>query len=265
MDGVVLLSPVRAGGVWGVSPNLVWYTEWQLRHDRRIVTPQFLVLYPKGHETSAREILNLAESSYPGETVSLGVHPQSRLVIAIYPNQTALNQAVGLSASQDNIGFYWHGVIDVLGPRGLHHVLGIPDSSYAVDGPVAHELGHALLNLAADGNYPAWFNEGIAQWEDYRQTGYQWLTSHNYLRRDALYSYSVLSGHFYALPHQSLAYRESFALVKYLVQVRGSQTLRTLITTLNNGTPFAIAVKKTYGAPIQTLFAHWQKSLGHSV
>ena len=261
-----LSMPMERVGYVAYRRTWIWYTEWHLRHDRRIVTPQFLVLYPTGHQTSAREILHLAENSYPGETASLGVDPKSHIVIALYPSQSALNRAVGISSPQNNnIGFYWHGVIDVLGPHGLHKALGVPDASYAVDGPMAHELGHALLNLAADGNYPAWFNEGIAQWEDYRQTGYQWLTSHNYLRHDALYPYSALSSHFYALPHQSLAYREGLVLIKYLVQIRGSQNLRMLIKTLKKGTPFALAVKKTYGVPIQSLFIHWQQSLGRSV
>lgn len=260
-----LRLPLQRVGYAVYRQTFIWRTEWHLRNDHRIASAQFLVLYPKGHATSAREILQLAEKADAGETVSLGVHPQSPLVIVLYPNQAALNQAVGLSSDQNNIGFYWHGVIAVLGPGGLNQAIGTPPSSYAVDGPVDHELGHALLNWAADGNYPAWFNEGIAQWEDYRQTGYQWLTPHNYLRSDSLYPYSALSSHFYALPHQSLAYREGFALIQYLVHIKGTQSLRSLVGTLRSGTPFALAVKNTYGFPVHTLFAHWQKSLRNPV
>ncbi len=244
---------------------LIWQTEWHLRGDHRVVDAHFLVLYPPGHQKSAEEIAHLASDAYAGEIANLGIHPTGRLVIAVYPNRASLNDAVGLPPQQNNIGFYWHGVIDVLGPHGLHQAIGLPLSSYPLDGPVAHELGHALLNLGAYGNYPSWFNEGVAQWEDLRQTGYQWLTAHNDLRTDPLYSLSTLSNDFYQLPHQGLAYREGLGMVEYLAHLGGPNTLANLVHVLGHGTPFDIAIKRTYGSPIQTLFDHWQHSLHRSV
>ena len=272
---VALIVLILGASIWVRTPierllygayrqGLIWQTEWHLSGDHQVGAPHFVVYYPPGHRNGAEEILQLASRAYSGEITNLGIHPQGRLVIALYSTQAALNRAVGLSPHQNNIGFYWHGVIDVLGPNGLSHSLGVAHNSYPVDGPVPHELGHALLNLGADGNYPAWFNEGIAQWEDYQQTGYQWLTPHNYLGRGPLYSYRALSHHFYQLPHQSLAYREGFGLVGYLAHLGGANTLPAFIQVLGEGTSFNTAVRTTYGAPIQIVFARWQKSLHHA-
>lgn len=241
--------------------TLIWQTQWRLRRDHHMLSSHFLVLYPPGDRQSAEKITDLASNDYRREIANLGLHPSGRLVIAVYPSEALLNRAVGMAPQQNNIGFYWHGVIDVLGPKGLHQALGIAPSSYPTDGPVAHELGHALLNIGAYGNYPAWFNEGIAQWEDYRLTGYQWLTPQNYLQKDPLYTYSELSSQFYRLPHQSLAYREGLGMVEYMTRMGTPNTLPALIKVLGHGTPFDAAVQQIYGTSIQTLFGRWKNSL----
>ena len=249
-------------GLYDVDRGLAAWRQERMLHGylvRRL--PHFVIYYTPTESKDVSLIAGLAQKSYPIETRTLRIFPNHPIPIVIEPSVAALNLAVGLPANDANLGVYWEGVARVLSPQAWLGQGPNVTTIYARSGPLPHELGHALLNLKADGNYPAWFNEGVAQWEDWRVTGYQWITKGNSLR-GPLYSMGQLSARFYRLPNQALAYREGLSLVRFL-RARGSQSswLRFL-DTLRRGTSFSYALRQVYRYPsVKAFFRKWYQDL----
>jgi hypothetical protein len=229
--------------------------------DQVLTTRHFVILYPAGLKPVARLVAELAERDYRIETVNLAVAPTARLTIVIYPTQATLDTSAGLPANADDIGLYDAGTIRIADPRSW--IVGADwQRVFSAEGPVAHELGHALLDWIADGNYPSWFNEGVAQEEDYRATGYVWLTPENRLT-GALYSMAQLDGNFYALPNQSLAYREGLSLVQFLIARRGQTAFDAFLRRLGQGGTFGGDLHAAYGFSPTSLFQAWHAWIDH--
>lgn len=235
----------------------IWRTARHLSGFDRLTGTHFIVLYPPGYHKDARLVEQVAEAAWPIETRDLSVYPSGRILIVVWPSEKAMNHAVSVPAQDNDIGFDYQGVIDVLAPSSWLGASPAASQQYRRQGPVAHELGHELLNFKADGNYPDWFNEGVAQYEDWRVTGYQWLTRNNYLS-GPLYPPGELTRHFYTLPHQSRAYRESLALVQYLVASHGLATFDRFLARLGDNQSFDQALQRTYRlSDTQALFQAW--------
>lgn len=238
-------------------------TAWDLRHWPKVENAAFRVYYPPGEADVARTVLGIATHALPFEEQNLDEFPRHQLLVVVYPTEAALDQAVGEPPDLANIGYDYDGVIDILSPKAW---LGSGPEALAAfrkDGPVPHELGHALLDLKADQNYPHWFNEGVAQYEDYRVTGYQWITPTNSLR-GPLYSMAQLSNAtFYSLPDQSRAYREGLALVEYLEGIKGHHAFLAFLHALQDDVPFNQALSQVYhfSSP-DALFHAWLRTLG---
>lgn len=221
-----------------------------------LTSASFRIYYAPGQAEEAGWVLQALDQALPYEEQNLAVTPKGRLTVVVYPSQAAMNEAVGVNGSANNIGYDYAGVIDILSPKAwLPH-----RQAFLAQGPAPHELGHALLNLKADGNYPAWFNEGVAQYEDWRTTGYQWVTSTNHLS-GPLYPMNQLTANFYGLSNQSRAYREGLALVQYLEQRQGQSGFHQFLQDLENGQSFQGALRTQYHFPSENaLFSAWQAS-----
>ncbi|NMP21666.1 peptidase MA family metallohydrolase [Sulfobacillus harzensis] len=227
----------------------------------QMTTRHFLLYYPPGQQAAAQWTLDALTRALPFEEKNLAVTSQHRLTVVLYSSQAAMNAAVGLNAHANNIGYTYDGVIDILSPTAWLGTGQAARQQFLTDGPAPHELGHALLNLKADANYPAWFNEGVAQYEDWRTTGYMWITRSNSLH-GPLYSMSALDGNFYALANQSRAYREGLALVQYLETAKGHRAFAQFLGALHNGQSFTAALDQVYGFKSENaLFSAWQKTL----
>jgi hypothetical protein len=234
-------------------------TRLSVAKDASLAAGPFVVLYPPGQAAAARMVLDELTRDLPVESRSLGAHLSGDLYVILYPSMAALDQTAGLSPAEADIGLYDAGTIRLAAPTSWIRVRPW-QPVFAREGPVAHELAHALLDAAAHGNYPAWFNEGVAQYEDWRLTGFQWLTPTNRLD-GPLYSMAALTADFYRLPDQSRAYREALALVQYLVRRKGAGGLRRMIFALGHGASFDEALEQTYGLSPDGLYLAWRRSL----
>ncbi|MCY0898587.1 MAG: hypothetical protein OWU33_06550 [Firmicutes bacterium] len=238
-------------------------TEWRLRNWPVLQNHAFRVYYPPGQQREATLVLSIATQALPFEEKNLDEYPHHPLVIVVYPTEAAINHAVGEAPDIDNIGYEYDGIIDILSPKAWLGTSRAAVNTFRLDGPVPHELGHALLDLKADQDYPHWFNEGVAQYEDYRVTGYQWITPTNALT-GPLYSMAQLgNATFYDLPNQSRAYREGLAMVEYLETVHGHGAFLRLLNALAEDVPFYRALDRVYhlGTP-QALFDAWHRTVG---
>jgi hypothetical protein len=249
----------RWAGTGPVTAAEVLATRLEAAGDRSLAGGPFVVLYPPGQAEAARVVLAELLHDYPAEAADLGARLRTRLYVVLYPSTADLDRTAGLSPAQDDIGLYDAGTIRLAAPTSWIRVRPW-QPVFAREGPVAHELSHALLDAAAHENYPAWFNEGVAQYEDWRLTGFVWLTPHNRLD-GPLYSIQQLTAAFYDLPDQSRAYRQALALVQFLVDRGGPQELRALVAALGRGVPFDRALEQVYGLSPGALDAAWRASL----
>ncbi len=206
----------------------------------------FVLYYPRQDGNYASLVLAAAEKAYGKVTKDLGYAPPGKLTIVMYPTQAALEAAVGGLPDETVVGLYWDGIIRLPYP-GTWIPEAWPESTKAnyffQNGPRAHELTHLILDYRTDGNYPAWFTEGLAQYEDKQITGYVWTSPQDGKKP---YSYAQLDESFYALPDQALAYHQALSMVERMEKLQGPAGMRALIGQLAAGKSFPAAVNQVY-------------------
>ena len=195
---------------------------------------QFLVRYKSGGEVGAQLVLETAESFYAPVADEYDYQGRGKIPIIVYPSREELNASFGWPASESAMGVYWGGVIRVLSPE-----VWIPETEnkavvFTESGPMAHELTHLVVDYIANGNYTRWFTEGVAQYHEYKLTGFLFDEPAGSLGQD-LYSLQEMNRGFDALPNQALAYRQSLSAVEYIVKFYGEDNLHRIIRELGRG------------------------------
>ncbi|MBX5466327.1 MAG: hypothetical protein K6U14_02365 [Firmicutes bacterium] len=209
--------------------------------DSHLMVPHFVIAYPPGDRAAAWVVARGLEQAWPLEAERLGQAPPFPLPVMVYSQPAAMNRAVGVRARDRDLGFYWNGAIRVVAPQVWPGPGPGQDAVFLRQGPVAHELGHAMLAFAADGNYPDWFNEGMAQVLDTAVTG--WSAPRP---PGPLYPPNALEMRFYTLPNQAMAYWEADQWTRFLLAHGGWPRLRRLIQRLAAGEPFNQALAEVY-------------------
>ncbi|MBX5477133.1 MAG: hypothetical protein IRZ18_08450, partial [Clostridia bacterium] len=216
--------------------------------------PAVRVWHPPALRPEAQLVARLTASTAPAVFRDLGVDPPARVTVVLEPDQATMNADLHLGADASPMGAYWHGVVWVLAPSawlGQDPQGWSPDSpaarTFAQDGPVAHELAHLALDIKVAGRAPAWFDEGVAQWEEARRTGFVWREPANDFDQ-RLYTYRELSRSFDRLPNVALAYREAYVLVDALSQARGGHGLQLVLARMADGATLDDAARQALGA-----------------
>jgi len=218
----------------------------------------FTVRYREADAAYAGLVLATAESIYKPVCADLGYNPAGKTLIVIYPDREELNGSFGWSSQASAMGVYWAGSIRLLSPdewlkESDPELLA---AAFRRHGPIAHEFAHLLLDYRTNGNYPRWFTEGIAQYQEYRLTGEVWAE----LKGDVdCYSLAELEAAFDGLPDQDLAYYQSFLLVEYLTEKYGADGLETIITALAAGQKLPRAIETVTGLTYPEFEQEWLK------
>ncbi len=188
-----------------------------------------------------------------------------RVTLLLYPDYASLSQQFGSRSGFRALGAYWGGVIQVLTPRLWLAGEPGPDAARQLwtRGPLVHEYTHLLLDrLVPGGNYPRWLSEGLAQFVEYRETGYLWLEPESLIRPPVstatFYSLSDLQRGFDGLENTALAYREAFLLVAYLEDAYGAGRLNLLLKGLAGGETFYRALRDTTGLGAADFESGWR-------
>ncbi len=128
---------------------------------------------------------------------------------------------------------------------------------------VAHELGHAILGMAVRGApVPRWFEEGFAMLESGESA---WIGTVQ-LMRGFLFSGALDLSEIedvlrFNRDRAALAYQESLAAVKYLVERFGPESIPDLVSVLRQGGTMAEAVRRVTGHPYRQFQAEWFESM----
>jgi len=166
--------------------------------------------------------------------------PKRTIKMIVYKDRESLNEALRLE-DQNTMGAFYGDTLNLLSPNawtspGRSHIA-------MLDNVFVHELTHLVVDDIARGNFPLWFTEGSALYLEYRLLGYEWgkeLASMDY------FSMEDLEKRFQSLD-DDLAYRQSFVLVKAIVEQYGREKYLELLNELGRGVPFYDALEKILG------------------
>lgn len=224
---------------------------------------RFVIKYQPGDEENARLVLEAADKFYQPVTEDFGLTVKNKIPIIVYPSREELNASFGWPANESAMGVYWAGVIRVLSPE----VWISADNPQQVkemffnSGPMAHELTHLVVDYATRGNVPRWFTEGLAQYEEYRLTGFRFDNGQGFYGEKA-YGFANMDKKFDSLPDQALAYRQSLSAVEYIVEFYGQESLHKIIRNLAGGAGMDRAVEQTLGMNLSEFEAKWRQWAG---
>lgn len=230
------------------------------RHMAKLTSRHFFVKYKPEDRAEAELVLEAAERFYQPVTEDFGCKPRGRIPIILYATKQELNQSFGWEANESAMGVYWAGVIRVLSPGAwvMDTEAGRIREVFLSSGPMAHELTHLMVDYLTGGNYPRWFTEGVAQYEEYKLTGFT-LGEPSELLQQPFYTMRELNRDFDNLPDQALAYSQSLAAVQYIVSHYGEDALGRLIKELSYGYSFNRAARKVLNLEESQFVADWQR------
>lgn len=236
------------------------YIFWETRSAEAVEGEHFTVLH-RGASDDARLVLAAAEEFYPRVARDLGVEVPDRTPVLLYRDMEALNRSFGWSGNVGTMGVYWAGSIRVLAPRSWIGGAGAAEREavFMHSGPMAHEITHLFVDYLTRGNCPRWFNEGVAQYEEYRLTGFRFAEADAF---DPARAYSLEDlGRFDALEDQDRAYHQAFSIVSLLVERQGWDAARGVLADLGMGRSFDTALKDNTGYGQAALMDAWREWL----
>jgi hypothetical protein len=208
-----------------------------------------------------QQVLAELERAYDQLDNYLGLRPTRKIEVVIY-DPGVFDQHFAGAFRFAAAGFY-HGVIRIRGATAL---------DIRLSRVLHHELVHAALDVAAPSySYPAWLNEGLAEWFESRTQGKRHLSGTEQAMlstaksRGALFSLASLStpsfGHLYPNAAQ-LAYLQSYGMIEFLVSQRGERSLRDLCDRLIRTRNLARTIDHIYRANLETMEARFVAELG---
>ncbi len=203
---------------------------------------------------TARRILRDLDDAYREIGQAMAYYPQEPITVILYTNQQF--QDVTRSAAWAS-GIY-DGKIRV--PIG-----GAARNPELLRKVLFHEYTHAVVHGLSRGvAIPAWLNEGLAVYfeSDGRSTREESLTR-QIRSGTSLIPLSGLHGSFMGLSdaQASLAYAESYAAVRMLVDHYGPYRIRLLLEDLGHPKEFPEAFSDHFMTPYETFQSDWQRSV----
>ncbi|HOV80287.1 MAG TPA: hypothetical protein PK728_09315 [Bacillota bacterium] len=226
----------------------------------KAVSRHFYVKFKPEDRNYAEVVLDTAERFYYPVAEDFGFAPPARVPLIIYSTREELNRSFGWAADESAMGVYWAGTIRVLSPGEWIDECepSALKETFVSSGPMAHEFTHLVVDYLTGGNYPRWFTEGLAQYEEYKLTGFE-LAAPAGSFEHAFDPAEIFTDDFDSLPEQALAYRESLAAVRFIVCSYGEGALFDIIAELGNGKDFSDALKKATGLDEAGFIEQWRK------
>jgi hypothetical protein len=193
-----------------------------------------------------RDVLDVLERAYDAVGDSLGIRPEKRIQVRVYDPALFDGQFRRFFAFRA-AGFY----------NGVVHVRGAAQIDQQLVRTLTHEYVHAAIGAeAGQGLFPAWLNEGLAEYFENRALGKRYLSAgeHGVLRRLALDDTWIPLGRLAgpSLTHlndarAAQAYLQSYGMVDYMVRTGGSDRLERLCAQLVRSRNLRRAFDRSFG------------------
>ncbi len=245
----------------------------------------FQIRYQDVDANAAGLVLETAEGIFALVNQSFGFVPSRKVPVVIYPNGDALARCFGWPADEAALGVYWIGTIRILSPNAW---AAGPDGDldavmFKESGPMAHEYTHYVIDYLTGGNYPRWFTEGVAQWQEKQITGFTFsnpfLTLEEQNQENSpqklpstdvaaveteifseLYPLTEMDIRFDCLPNQMLAYWESRRAIEYINAEFGPDRIQQIIECLGQGYSMNRTLERSLGVNLRQFdqnFRQW--------
>jgi hypothetical protein len=232
------------------------------RHPWQTLENDRLTLYwYDGGEKFGQSLFDRANLAMDTLENDMGIGLENAIRIFIYANHSDLLGAIS-SSSQEWTGgqaFPDYGVV----------VIGVAPSqlNWGMDA-TTHEMTHLVIHQATDNPYsdlPRWLDEGIAVYnenqeeldDDFRGIFEQAV------KDDKLMTLRTLSSPFPADPIKAnLAYGQSGAVVKFIIDTYGSEAMEKLLTIFADGALYDEAMQEALGVDTDGLDNLFRESLG---
>ena len=186
----------------------------------------FAVYYLPGDGRDAAVAAAAVARLWPEVARDFDLAPDAGHGVVVVAPPATMARVGGTPRADPPLGAYADGVVWLLAPSAA---LG-PDptvAAYVRSGTVAHELTHLADDLVADGRTPAWLDEGLAQYEAWRLTGYVWQPPAAELAGPP-YPWAELTRDWARLPDVALAYRQALEATAAVCRARAGACLAVL-------------------------------------
>lgn len=214
-------------------------------------TEHFIIKYQKSDQEVIDLVAEASEKHYDDASKLLNYYPEEKTTVVIYDDPAKLMKNANLGQGKPPMGVYYASTIQILSPRQW-----IPENAdmreiFINEGPMVHEFAHLLVDDLTRGNYPLWFTEGVALYQEYVNTGYEWGKELEF--EGTPYDIEQLTNNFHELD-EMLAYKRSFEMMKSMVENNGSEDLNKILRELGKGEEFERAHQKVFNKTVETIY-----------
>ena len=177
--------------------------------------------------------------------------PHSKIEIIVYPSEREMYANLRMPPEQRAIGAYHGGTVNIISPK-LWIDGGYDDirKVFLAQGPVVHEITHYIVDDMAKGNFPVWFTEGISLYMDYSLLGFEWAPGLEHISEPIPMDELIM---YFDRQDEVLAYRQSFLIVKGIVENYGRVRLLDILKELGSGADFKSAIRDILGMEVYML------------
>lgn len=189
-------------------------------------------------EEDFKEISSITQKMIQEVNKNFAQETRQDFNVIIYPNSMEMNSGLKLSSKESTLGAYYGGNIFILSPAQL---IGMDTD---LENIILHEYTHLLVEKKTKGYHPVWFTEGVALYQEFLITGYEWGENVDYTK--TFYTIEELGNQFYQLDIFH-AYRSSFLRVRFIAENYGERVLLEIMDELANGNNYQASIKKILG------------------
>ena len=199
----------------------------------------------------ADQVLDTLETAYNRVGSDFSFFPDTRIPVILY-TKTDYRKVTN---SPDWSGGLYDGKIRL--PIG-----GASEMNKELNSLLFHEYTHVVVHLITSGNCPVWLNEGLAELEGHRESGYQLNELARAVKQGNLLPLSTLEHSFSALSTReaSLAYQQSYSLVNYMVSTYGWYKVKDILLALGTGKKISAAISTALddlGVDYPSVYQEW--------
>ena len=232
------------------------------RHQFKTLSNDRITLYwYKGDDEFGQALFDQANKALDQLEKNVGVALEDPVKIFIYGSHNDLMDAISVGAQEWTGGqaFTDYGVV-VMGVSPGNLDWGLKATT--------HELTHLVIHQATDnpyGDLPRWLDEGLAVYnEDPNRLDNQFRYSfEDAVDSGSLMTLQTLSSSFPAdSDAANLAYGESGAVVKFIIDTYGTEAMAHLLDIFSEGSLYDDALEEALGVDTKGLDNVWRSSLG---
>lgn len=216
------------------NPGQMKILEYRLKGYEVQNTRHFTLVYQADSREDIYVVVKAAEYAYAAVNEDFDYYPPGRIPIIIFPDSQSLQGAFNWPRNENNQGVYHRDVIYIQSPSAWVPENQNLEKEFLLKGPMVHEYTHLVVDHLTVGNYPRWFTEGVAQYEEKRVTGYT-LEQDFSIDKSFYYSQQDIFADFDSLPDVSRAYIQALEMTTQLVGEGGLDTLREILPLLRAG------------------------------